>query len=74
MVQAIMNLSTSGYLEINSDETKVLDFGVGNGEIGEIFNSLGFTEVYGQEGSAAMRNRQLKKGHYKSIESFIVGK
>ena len=74
VVQAILDLAENGYLNLSETETKVLDFGVSNGEVGEIFNSLGFTQLYGQEGSEHQRNRSLKKGHYKSIESFIVGK
>ena len=69
-----MDLAENGYLILNEKETKVLDFGVSNGEVGEILNNLGFTQVYGQEASDLQRNRSLKKGHYKSIESFIVGK
>ena len=42
-----MNLAESGHIDLNSEETKVLDFGVCNGEVGETFNRLGFTEVYG---------------------------
>lgn len=74
VVDAILNLAENGYLSLNEKETKVLDFGVSNGEIGEIFSSLGFTQIYGQEGSDHQRNRSLKKGHYKSIESFLIGK
>lgn len=73
-VQAIMDLAENGYLHLSETETKVLDFGVCNGEVGELFSSLGFTQVYGQEGNEQKRNRSLKKGHYKEIESFIVGK
>lgn len=69
-----MDLADNGYLTLKQEETKVLDFGVNNGEVGELFNSLGFTEVYGQEGSLHKRNRSMTKGHYKEIESFIAGK
>jgi len=69
-----MNLAESGQIDLNSDETKVLDFGVCNGEVGETLSRLGLTEVYGQEGSAHLRKRSMKKGHYKAIASFIVGK
>lgn len=65
VVQAILDLADNGYLNLKEEETKVLDFGVSNGEVGEIFNSLGFTQVYGQEGSEHHRNRSLQKGHYK---------
>lgn len=61
-------------MKLNVEETKVLDFGVSNGEVGELFSNLGFTEVYGQEGSEQKRARSLKKGNYKAIESFLVGK
>ena len=69
-----MNLAESGQIDLNVDDTKVLDFGVCHGEIGEIFNRLGFSEVYGQEGSAHLRKRSMQKGHYKAIASFIVGR
>jgi hypothetical protein len=74
VVQAILDLAENGYLILNENETKVLDFGVSNGEVGEIFNRLGFSQIYGQEGSDHQRNRSLKKGHYKAIESFLIGK
>lgn len=47
VVQAILDLAENGYLILNEKETKVLDFGVSNGEVGEIFNRLGFSEIYG---------------------------
>lgn len=72
VVQAILDLAESGYLELDHVKTKVLDFGVS--KVGELFSSLGFTEIYGQEGSEQKRARSLTKGHYKEIESFIVGK
>jgi len=74
VVQAIQDLGENGYLTLNEKETKVLDFGVSNGEVGEQLDHLGFTQIYGQEGSDLQRIRSLKKGHYKSIESFLIGK
>lgn len=74
VVQTILDLAESSNFHIDVEETKVLDFGVSGGAIGELFSNLGFKEVYGQEGSEQKRARSLKKGHYKQIESFIVGK
>ena len=36
VVQAIKDLIDTGYLDANQEETKILDFGVSNGEIGEL--------------------------------------
>jgi len=47
VVQGILDLIDTGYLDINQEEAKVLDFGVSNGEIGELLAGNGFTEVYG---------------------------
>ena len=36
VVQAIKDLIDTGYLDASQDETRILDFGVSNGEIGEL--------------------------------------
>ena len=68
VVQAIKDLIDTGYLDANQEEAKILDFGVTNGEIGELLSNSGFTQVYGQEGCKRRRARSLRKGNYKEIE------
>ena len=36
VVQAILDLIDLGYLDTKQEEAKILDFGVSNGEIGEL--------------------------------------
>ena len=37
VVQAVLDLVDTGYIDANQEEAKILDFGVSNGEIGELF-------------------------------------
>ena len=55
-------------------DKKILNLAIGNGEIGQLLSEYGFTELYGQEGSNSKRKKVLEKGHYKEIETYIVGK
>ena len=74
VVEEILDLVNAGYLENSKEKARILNFGAGKGEIGELFQNSGFTHVYGQEGCKRKRSRCLQKGNYKEIESFIVGK
>ena len=53
---------------------RILDFGAGRGQMGQLLAQHGFTEVYGQEGSLAKKQSLERQGLYKDIETFIVGK
>ena len=58
---------------LTSTDAKILDLGAGKGQIGKLLSEHGYTEIYGQEGSYAKKQLLMQKGHYKDIESFIVG-
>ena len=74
VVEALLDLAEYGYLPVDSNRTKVLDFGVSDGGVGELLHNLGYSEIYGQTGSEQKQRRVLMKGHYKQIDAFIVGK
>ena len=58
----------------DSDLTKVLDLGACKGDIGQGLAERGLTNIFGHEGSENKKQRLLKKGAYRDIETFIVGK
>ena len=55
-------------------DAKVLDFGSDNAQIGTLLKEQGLTELYAQCDTAAKKQSLERKGIYKDIESFIVGK
>ena len=63
-----------GDTSLTKKDAKILDIGAGKGQIGQLLSEQGYTEIYGQEGSDAKKEYLMQKGHYKGIETFIVGK
>ena len=59
VVKTILDCIKTDYLNFDIEQTKILDFGVNNGEIGELLSNLDFTQVYGQEGCKMKRARSL---------------
>ena len=57
VVKSLLDLAERGYLTLDYNRTKVLDFGVSNGEVGELLSNIGFSEVFGQEGSEQKQRR-----------------
>ena len=55
-------------------EAKVLDFGARSGQLGTLLVENGLNQVYGREGSDVKKQILERKGIYKEIETFIVGK
>lgn len=55
-------------------DAKILDFGAGRGQLGQLLTENGFNNVFGQEGSEAKKQFLLRKGYYADIVSYIVGK
>jgi hypothetical protein len=68
-VQAVLELVAQ-----DSNLEKVLDLGACKGDIGQKLTENGLSNVYGHEGSEAKKQRLLKKGAYREIETYIVGK
>ena len=68
VVQTLLDLADNGYLELQKNKTRIMDFGAGNSEIGKRFANLGFTEVYGQEGSKYKCDKIRRSGYYKEVE------
>lgn len=58
----------------NYYDAKVLDIGSDNAQIGQLLHEHGMTELYAQCGSQAKKQKLERKGIYKEIETFIVGK
>ena len=55
-------------------DCKILDFNARRGTVGKLLAEDGFSQVYAQEGSEHRKSALLKKGYYKDVEAYIVGK
>ena len=53
---------------------RVLDFGAGKGDIGKRLKAAGIESLYGHDGSESKVQSLTKKGDYKEVFNFIVGK
>jgi len=58
----------------DEDLERILDFGAGKGDIGARLASRGLTNLYGHDGSQSKKASLMKKGDYREVITFIVGK
>ena len=72
--QAIIEVLSKDITSESFLDAKVLQFGANNGNLGKLLAEQGLTELYAQCGSQAKKSSLKRKGIYKDIETYIVGK
>lgn len=60
--------------QYDDDLERIFDLGSGKGDIGKRLVQCGLNNLYGHDGSASKRTSLMKKGSYKDLANFIVGK
>jgi len=78
-IKAFSSMCLSAINELLADRPdafnhKILDYSAGAGSTGQLLVDHGYSEVYAQEGTLTKKQALERKGIYKDIETYIVGR
>ena len=63
-INAILMLEETMKIPLDRKNTRILDFCVGNGMVGEMLSRKGFTEIHGIESNPRLAKRYLQSTTY----------